>query len=111
MQLKPSQASEMLAFYIKSKIVPLLIGSPGIGKSQIIQAVADEYGLKVIDLRLAQCDPTDLGGFPTVEGGRADYLPMKHFPIEGDPIPKGYNGWLLFLDELTSAPTSIQSAA
>lgn len=38
-------------------------------------------------------------------------MPMKHFPIEGDPIPTGYSGWLLFLDEMTSAPPSIQAAA
>lgn len=36
---------------------------------------------------------------------------MKHFPIEGDPIPHGYSGWLLFLDEATSAPPAIQAAA
>lgn len=110
MQVKSSQASDMLAMYIKANIVPLLKGSPGCGKSQIVHQVAKEYGLKVIDLRLAQCDPTDLGGFPTIIDGRADYVPMKHFPIEGDAIPKGYNGWLLFLDELTSAPAAVQAA-
>ena len=36
---------------------------------------------------------------------------MDTFPIEGDTVPKGYNGWLLFLDELNSAPPAIQSAA
>lgn len=43
--------------------------------------------------------------------GRADYAPFAHFPIEGDPLPEGYSGWLLFLDELTSALPAIQAAA
>ena len=111
MQVKISQAIPMLASFIRAKLVPMLVGSPGCGKSQIIYKIAQDYNLKVIDLRLAQCDPTDLAGFPTVNGKKADYLPMAHFPIEGDEIPKGYSGWLLFLDEMTSAPPAIQAAA
>lgn len=101
----------MITACIKAKLVPMLVGSPGCGKSQIVYKIAEEYNLKVIDLRLSQCDPTDLAGFPTILGGKADYVPMQHFPIEGDPIPKGYSGWLLFLDEATSAPPAIQAAA
>lgn len=36
---------------------------------------------------------------------------MNTFPIEGDKIPEGYSGWLLFLDEMNSAPLAVQSAA
>ena len=107
----------MLASYIRAKLVPILVGSPGCGKSQIIYKIAEDYNLKVIDLRLSQCDPTDLSGFPPIghninsAKAKADYVPMAHFPIEGDPIPDGYSGWLLFLDEMTSAPPAIQAAS
>ena len=111
MQVKTSQAVRMISDAFKARVVPMLKGSPGIGKSQIMYQVAEAYNLKVIDIRLSQCDPTDLAGFPTIEGGKADYMPMKHFPIEGDPLPPGYSGWLLFLDEATSAPPAIQAAA
>lgn len=111
MQVKISQAAAMVAKFIRTKIVVMLHGSPAIGKSAIVQQVANEYGLKLIDLRLAQCDPTDLAGFPTITGEKASYKPMDTFPIEGDVIPKGFNGWLLFLDELNSAAPAIQSAA
>lgn len=111
MNIKPSQAIQMLPVIIKNRLVPMLSGSPGIGKSQIVQSVANEYGLKVIDLRLAQCDPTDLMGFPKVTGNRSGYLPMETFPIEEDPLPDGYSGWLLFLDEFSSAPVAVQAAA
>lgn len=110
MQVKISQAESIITKFIKAKIVPMLVGSPGCGKSQLIHKIADDYNLKVVDLRLSQCDPTDLMGFPTVVGKKADYLPMATFPIEGDPIPEGYSGWLLFLDEFNGAPLAVQKA-
>lgn len=111
MQVKISQATSIITKYIQAKLVPMLVGSPGMGKSAIIHQIAAEYGLKVIDLRLSQCDPTDLMGFPTINGDKAGYKPMETFPIEGDAIPAGYSGWLLFLDEFNSAGTAVQAAA
>lgn len=111
MEVRPSQASEMITKCIKAKLVPMIEGSPGTGKSQIVHKIAQDYNLKVIDLRLSQCDPTDLNGFPNIVKDRACYLPMNTFPIEGDEIPKGYVGWLLFLDEFNSAPPATQAAA
>lgn len=111
MQVKLSQATTMMTQCIKAGLVPMLVGSPGCGKSQIVHQIAEEYGLIVIDLRLSQCDPTDLMGFPRITGERAGYAPMDTFPIEGDPVPAGKNGWLLFLDEFNSAPTLVQAAA
>lgn len=101
----------MIESCIRTRLVPIIKGSPGCGKSQVVHQIAKEFNLKVIDLRLSQCDPTDLAGFPTIIGGKADYLPMQHFPIEGDAIPEGYAGWVLFLDEMTSAPPAIQAAS
>lgn len=111
MQVKISQATSIITKYIQAKLVPMLVGSPGMGKSAIVHQIAEHYNLKVIDLRLSQCDPTDLLGFPTINGDKAGYKPMETFPIEGDPIPEGYSGWLLFLDEFNSAGTAVQAAA
>jgi len=110
-QVKVSQAISMVTKAIRAKLVPMLRSSPGIGKSSIVREVADTYKLFVIDLRLAQCDPTDINGFPTIHGDRAGYRPMDTFPIEGDAIPEGYSGWLLFLDEFSSASLAVQAAA
>lgn len=60
MQVKVSQAVVMITAFIRAHLVPMLVGSPGSGKSQIVHQIAAEYKLKVIDLRLSQCDPTDL---------------------------------------------------
>lgn len=110
MQVKVSQAVSMLTTFIKAKLVAMMDGSPGIGKSQIVHQIAKEYGLKIIDIRLSQCDPTDLLGFPRIVGDRAGYAPMNTFPLEGDPVPAGYNGWLLFFDEFNSASHAVQAA-
>lgn len=111
MQVKISKAIELITDYIKAKLVPFIEGSPGIGKSEIVKQIAKTYNLKVIDLRLSQCDPTDLLGFPTINGKKAGYAPMETFPIEGETPPEGYAGWLLFLDEFSSAPPAVQAAA
>ena len=105
------QLPAILEKLLGNNIVPMIHGSPGIGKSDIVKTLADKVGLKLIDLRLAQCDPTDLLGFPVTSGKKAGYLPMDTFPLDTDTPPDGYNGWLLFLDELTSASIAVQAAA
>lgn len=107
------QAVLELTRCIRKGLVPMLHGSPGEGKSAVVKKVAKNLKLKVIDIRLAQCDPSDLNGFPKVddETGKACYMPMENFPLMGDKIPEGYDGWLIFLDEINSAPRAIQSAA
>lgn len=111
--VSPSQAFRAVKKILKSGRVPMLHGSPAIGKSSIMGQVAEEKKLFLIDLRLSQCEPTDLLGFPYIdkETGRSMYMPFDSFPIEGDTIPEGCNGWLLFLDEITSAEPPTQAAA
>jgi hypothetical protein len=106
-------AREMIAIAIRAELVAMVKGSPGTGKSAIIKQLAEEYGLLVIDLRLSQCDPTDLLGFPNINDEKtlASYIPMSTFPTEDWTVPKGYNGWLLFLDEMNSADRGVQKAA
>jgi hypothetical protein len=97
----------------KAGLVPMLHGSPGIGKSDIFRQIAKEFGLLLIDERLSQADPTDLRGFPRINEELlvAQYIRMETYPVEGDELPEGYNGWLLLFDEVTSAPSAIQAAA
>lgn len=111
MKIKISQAPDLVTMILQAKLVPMIHGSPAVGKSAIVRRIAKQFKLKLIDLRLSQCDPTDLMGFPKIHGTRAGYVPMDTFPIEGDAIPEGYNGWLLFLDEFNSAPMAVQAAA
>ena len=111
MQVKISQAVSMAAKFLKAKLVPMVAGSPAIGKSAIAKQLAKDFNLFMIDMRLAQCDPTEVSGFPRIANDKAGYVPMETFPVEGDPIPEGYSGWLLFLDEFNSCSTAVQAAA
>ena len=103
---------------LKAGVIPLLIGKPGIGKSSLTQAIAKSSKLKVIDVRLADYDPTDINGFPMIDQERkkAAYFPLDVFPTDQDEIPldpldgKPYNGWLLILDEITNCSPAVQSA-
>lgn len=107
------QARTMVEECLVCNLVPITLGSPGMGKSAMYADIAKEYKLKLIDLRLSQFDPTDLNGFPAPDykTGRSGYLPPEYFPLEGDPVPAGYEGWMVLLDELPSASLAVQAAA
>lgn len=115
----PKNAIAMVEDCLYARLVPMLHGSPAIGKSSIVHQLADRLNLLVIDARMAGFDPTDLQGFPTfdTEKGLASYMPMDIFPLEGKELPinpktgLAYAGWLLFLDEFNSAPLAVQAAA
>lgn len=105
------QAQVLVEDCMNVGLVPLLKGSPGTGKSSIMRTIAKERNLKLIDIRLAQIDEVELNGFPDLSGDKATYKQFDIFPTEGDALPDGYDGWLLFFDELTSADKVKQGAA
>ena len=104
------QAREFITMNIRAGVVTMLKGHPGLGKSYIVREIADEFKLKLIDLRASQMDPTDVNGFGAIVNGQAQYIPFDVFPLEGTPIPKGYNGWMIFFDEVNSASKAVEAA-
>lgn len=106
-----SEASVQMEELLRAGLVPMLHGSPAMGKSAVAAMVAKKFRLKLIDLRLTQLDPADLNGLPDLAGKRATFKTFDMFPLEDDPIPEGYTGWLLFLDEINSADDDRQAAA
>lgn len=84
---------------------PLFIhGSPGIGKSYIVADVANKNKLELVDVRLSQMDPVDLRGVPSIKEDQTVWMPPVFFPKDTD------SEGILFLDELNSAPPSVQAA-
>lgn len=106
-----SKLKECVFITLKANLTPFIQGSPGLGKSAIVREIAEENKMKLIDVRLSQCDISDLNGLPKLDGKKATFLPFDVFPVEGDKVPDGYQGWLLFLDELNSANKAVQAAA
>lgn len=88
-----------------------LWGPPGIGKSELIEGIADEMNALVIDLRLGQMEPTDLRGIPyyNKDNNNMDWAPPVDLPNQ--ELADKYDNIVLFLDELTSGAPSVQAAA
>ena len=59
-QVSLKQATEFAFQTLKANLVPFLSASPGCGKSAAVHQLAKRFNLKVIDIRLAQEDPTCL---------------------------------------------------
>ena len=79
-------------------------GSPGIGKSYIVNDIAKKNNLDIKDVRLSQLDAVDLRGIPSISNEQTKWMPPVFLPTDEDS--KG----ILFLDELNSAPLSVQAA-
>jgi len=117
----PRQTKEFIIDCMKENLVPFVRSSPGMGKSAIYAQIADELELELVDHRLSTSVPEDLTGLPnfitkkltngdTIKEAR--FFPFTDvFPIEGQALPVGKQGWLLLLDELNSAPREVQAAA
>ena len=85
----------------------MLWGPPGAGKSQLVAQAAARHGAPVIDVRLAQMEPTDLRGIPFRDGRNVVWSVPAMLPDAGRHGVRG----ILFLDEITSAPPTVTAAA
>ena len=85
----------------------MLWGPPGVGKSQIIAGIARAHGVRLIDIRLSQMEPTDLRGVPFRKGDLVEWSVPALLP---DAARHGERG-ILFLDEITSASPTVTAAA
>jgi len=94
---------------------PFLWGPPGVGKSQAVRQIAEhieeqtEKTAIVTDVRLLLFNPVDLRGIPTTNADKtlAVWLKPQVFQMkDSDDVVN-----ILFLDELSAAPPSVQAAA
>jgi len=102
---------ECVAFNIEHGIrhAILGLGAPGVGKSQVIRQIGEEFGYKVIDLRLAQMSEVEIGGliYPNEDRTKTRWLSPEVLPDEERDGKKT----ILLLDEITSCPKRVQVAA
>ena len=104
-----ARKSLLEAFRVKRPL--FLWGPPGIGKSELVEGITNELGGLMIDLRLGQMEPTDIRGIPfyNKDTGTMEYAAPGDLPDEA--TASQYPIVVLFLDEMNSAPASVQSAA
>lgn len=95
---------EILSEAIDNNTKIILTGYSGWGKSEMIQQVAEEKGLELIDFRLSEVLPEDLVGIPKVKGDYYEYVPPKWlYDVVNNPDKK----YLLFLDEITQGTPEV----
>ncbi len=93
----------------------MLWGAPGVGKSQGVRHIAELIGQRtgkrvtVTDVRLLLFNPIDLRGIPTANAEKTLTVWLKPKIFDMDPSEGVVN--ILFLDEISAAPQSVQAAA
>ena len=104
------QARKAILTAFKAKRPIFLWGPPGIGKSEVVAEVAEELNGHVIDLRMAQMEPTDIRGIPfyNKDNGKMDWASPVDLPDE--ELASKHPIVVLFLDEMNSAPPAVQAA-
>jgi len=102
--MKPTELKQTIKLLYKTKRPGFIWGLPGIGKSSIMNQVAEELGIGLIDIRALLRNPVDFRGIPAVD--REKWLTKWVRPEE---LPKEGKG-IIFLDELPSAPPLVQAA-
>jgi hypothetical protein len=105
-----TQARKAILTAFKAKRPVFLWGPPGIGKSEVVEEITDELGGQMIDLRMAQMEPTDIRGIPfyNKDISKMDWAEPVDLPSE--EFASQYPIIVLFLDEMNSAPPAVQAA-
>ena len=85
----------------------MLWGTRGVGKSSVVQQVAQHFGVPLVDLRLTTIEPVDIRGAIYADEVQAKtvWFPPEFLPTLAEP--EG----ILFLDELTAADQRLQISA
>lgn len=100
---------------IRTMPAVMLWGPPGVGKSQAIRQIAERIeretgkSVKVTDVRLLLFNPIDLRGIPTANADKTLAVWLKPQIFQMDAGDDTVN--ILFLDEISAAPQSVQAAA
>ena len=93
----------------------MLWGAPGVGKSQGVRQIAEVIvektgkAVTITDVRLLLFNPVDLRGIPTANADKTLAVWLKPRIFQMDDSPEVVN--ILFLDEISAAPQSVQAAA
>lgn len=106
-------AREVATVYMRRGIPPYLHGGTGVGKSDLIGQIAeDDFDGNLVDLRVILLESVDLRGLPAIttdvktEEKMVEWIFPKFLPNAKRHGKRG----ILFLDELSAAPQSLQAA-
>jgi len=111
---RPSEVKPIVLRAMQAHRPIFIWGPPGIGKSELVEDITYNElpgNNLMIDMRLALMEPTDLRGYPfrNPDTNQMEWAPAADLPTE--EMAEAYDNIVLFLDELNSAPPSVQAAA
>jgi len=100
-------AKNVLRVAFKKQRQVLFIGSPGCGKSAIVEQVAEEEGIDIQVINCSHLDPTDLNGLPIRTGDKeadfAVFSDLKKLTTATKPL-------VAVFEEIAQATTAVQAA-
>lgn len=106
--MNTAQAKAVLSALLDSRLPVLLVGAPGVGKSDLVGQAADAIGAELIVSHPAVSDPTDAKGlpWPDKETETAKFLPFGELAsaLSADEPT------VWFLDDLGQATPAVQAS-
>ena len=84
-----------------SNIIPYMVSAPGIGKTSVVEELAEELGWDLITVPLASYDAAEIAGFPIPDKEQMIYNRATPFWLKATTS----RPTILFFDELPQAPT------
>ncbi len=104
--MTPKKLKEVLKDAIQNREQILIVGQPGIGKTDIVKAVCDDLKADLIISHPAVSDPTDYKGLPfkVSDDSHAEFLPFG----ETWKAIKAEKLTVWFIDDLGQASEAVQ---
>lgn len=96
-----------LAICLAIDVPVILWGPPGQGKSRVIEQLAVDRGLHLETVLASVREPSDFAGLPVVDHGTGSVVLAP--PRWASRLVE-YGGGVLFFDEVSTAPPSVQAA-
>lgn len=106
--LRPRQLKAALAAMIPARKPLLIVGSPGIGKTEVVEQATREAGADMIISHPVVSDPTDAKGLPWPDrkAGKATFLPFGELA----QALEATKPTVWFLDDLGQASPAVQAS-
>lgn len=104
--MRPKELKQFLKFSFKNNYPVLIKGSPGIGKTDVVEATTKKVKFDLLVAHPVVDSPIDYKGLGAIVNGKAVFLPYGNL----EKIINAKKPLVVFFDDLGQAPAAVQSA-